>query len=199
MQSVAFKNSVGSRRSSWRIAGSQIQKSKTKKHPEKLRIANLYRAEIETELQKHCNEILEILDDLLHRGKPSAGSRTFYNKMRGDYFRYLSEFSPEGNRRASAEKAREAYQAATDLAVTELQPLHPIRLGLALNFAVFHYEILNNPTAAIQMAQSSFDAAVADMEGAQEETYKEATLLLQLLRDNLSLWTADVVAPRGGH
>eukprot|EP00920_Eleutheroschizon_duboscqi_P021202 GHVT01049905.1.p2 GENE.GHVT01049905.1~~GHVT01049905.1.p2 ORF type:complete len:112 (+),score=43.24 GHVT01049905.1:514-849(+) len=49
------------------------------------------------------------------------------------------------------------------------------------------------------MAQSSFDAAVADMEGAQEETYKEATLLLQLLRDNLSLWTADVVAPRGGY
>ena len=55
----------------------------------------------------------------------------------------------------------EAYQAATEVAATDLAPTHPIRLGLALNFSVFYYEILNSPDKACQMAKTSFDEAIA--------------------------------------
>lgn len=66
---------------------------------------------------------------------------------KGDYQRYLAEFS-SGDRRAEiAEKALEAYRAATDLAI-EMSTTHPVRLGLALNFSVFYYEILNSNSKA---------------------------------------------------
>ena len=37
------------------------------------------------------------------------------------------------------------FQAATSAAESGLPPTHPIRLGLALNFSVFYYEIMNSP------------------------------------------------------
>lgn len=66
-------------------------------------------------------------------------------------------------RKESADKSLQAYQAATEVAGTDLAPTHPIRLGLALNFSVFYYEILNSPDKACQMAKTSFDEAIAGM------------------------------------
>jgi 14-3-3 protein epsilon len=80
---------------------------------------------------------------------------------KGDYHRYLAEFAMSDQRKTSADKSLEAYQAATEIAATELAPTHPIRLGLALNFSVFYYEILNSPDKACQMAKTSFDEAIA--------------------------------------
>merc|ERR1712146_585082 len=72
-----------------------------------------------------------------------------------------------------------------------LPPTHPIRLGLALNFSVFYYEILNQPDRACQLAKSAFDEAIAELDTLSEDSYKDATLIMQLLRDNLTLWTSD--------
>merc|ERR1719245_1242031 len=86
---------------------------------------------------------------------------------------------------------QEAYKAAFDIAEQEMPPTHPIRLGLALNFSVFHYEILNNPEEACTLAKSAFDLAIAELDTLSEESYKDSTLIMQLLRDNLTLWTSD--------
>ena len=84
-----------------------------------------------------------------------------------------------------------AYKAAQDVAATDLPPTHPIRLGLSLNFSVFYYEILNKPEKACELAKSAFDDAIAELDSLQEDSYKDATLIMQLLRDNLTLWTSD--------
>lgn len=114
----------------------------------------------------------------------------FYRK--GDYHRYLAEFATGDKRKYSADQSLEAYKAASDVALAELPPTHPIRLGLALNFSVFYYEILNSPDRACHLAKQAFDDAIAELDTLSEESYKDSTLIMQLLRDNLTLWTSDM-------
>lgn len=104
----------------------------------------------------------------------------------------MAEFAQNDKRKESANAAHDAYKAATDIAQTELAPTHPIRLGLALNFSVFYYEILNSPERACHLAKQAFDDAIAELDTLSEESYKDSTLIMQLLRDNLTLWTSDL-------
>ena len=85
----------------------------------------------------------------------------------------------------------DSYQQASQIANKDLPPTHPIRLGLALNFSVFYYEILNSPDRACHIAKQAFDDAIAELDTLSEESYKDSTLIMQLLRDNLTLWTSD--------
>ena len=77
------------------------------------------------------------------------------------------------------------------LATDKLPATHPIRLGLALNYSVCHYEILRNPKAACALAKSAFDEAIKKLDQLDEASYKDSTLIMQLLRDNLTLWTSE--------
>merc|ERR1711966_197595 len=131
------------------------------------------------------------IEESLIPNSTSEEAKVFYYKMKGDYHRYLSEFQQGDVRKASASAALDAYNAATEVAAADLPPTHPIRLGLALNFSVFYYEILNNPDKACQIAKTAFDDAIAELDTLNEESYKDSTLIMQLVRDNLTLWTSD--------
>uniref|UniRef100_A0AAX7V8X0 14-3-3 protein epsilon n=1 Tax=Astatotilapia calliptera TaxID=8154 RepID=A0AAX7V8X0_ASTCA len=190
--SVAYKNVIGARRASWRIISSIEQREENKGGEEKLKMIREYRQKVEKELKNICNEILEALERHLLPSAKIGESKVFYNKMKGDYHRYLAEFATGNDRKEAAENSLVAYKAATDLAMSELPPTHPIRLGLALNFSVFYYEILNSPDRACRLAKAAFDDAIAELDTLSEESYKDSTLIMQLLRDNLTLWTSDM-------
>ena len=106
--------------------------------------------------------------------------------MKAELFLFLAAFA------GASESAHDSYKQATDIAQTDLAPTHPIRLGLALNFSVFYYEILNSPDRACHLAKQAFDDAIAELDTLSEESYKDSTLIMQLLRDNLTLWTSDI-------
>ena len=105
--------------------------------------------------------------------------------------RYIAEFASGEAKTKASEQAHDAYKEAMNVAQAELPVTHPIRLGLALNFSVFHYEVLNNPDEACKMAKAAFEDAISELDNVSEDTYKDSTLIMQLLRDNLTLWTSD--------
>jgi len=194
--SVAYKNVIGARRASWRILSSIEQKPTDANTPSEM--AEAYRKKVEEELEKICKDILDLIDKHLLPSANAGESKVFYYKMKGDYHRYLAEFASGASRKAAAENSLVAYKAASDLAHSELQTTHPIRLGLALNFSVFYYEILNSPDRACRLAKAAFDDAIAELDSLNEESYKDSTLIMQLLRDNLTLWTSDMQSEEQG-
>jgi 14-3-3 protein epsilon len=110
---------------------------------------------------------------------------------KADYLRYLAEFKTDQAREDAAQKTLVAYREAQQKA-DELPTTNPIRLGLALNFSVFYYEVQNSPDQACQLAREAFDNAIADLDSLGEESYKDSALIMQLLRDNLTLWTSEI-------
>merc|ERR1712233_207661 len=82
------------------------------------------------------------------------------------------------------------YKRAFELSQIVLEPTHPIRLGLALNYSVCFYEILKDKKKACQLAKDAFDEAISKLDKLEESDYKDSTLIMQLLRDNLTLWTS---------
>jgi len=189
--SVAYKNAVGSRRAAWRIITSVEQKEKTKGNEDQAKWAKEYCSKVESELQKICDTILGLLDNNLIAKASTGESKVFYQKMKADYFRYIAEFSDGDKKTDAASKAEGAYKDAAKVAEKDLAVTHPIRLGLALNFSVFQYEVLQQPDEACKMARTAFEDAIAELDNVAEDSYKDSTLIMQLLRDNLTLWTSD--------
>lgn len=195
--SVAYKNVIGARRASWRIISSIEQKEENKGGAAHVAMIREYRAKVERELKGICDDILDILDKHLILNAQTPESKVFYYKMKGDYYRYLAEFMSGGARDDVADLSLTSYKSASDTAMTELAPTHPIRLGLALNFSVFYYEIKGLPDMACKLAKQAFDDAIAELDSLSEESYKDSTLIMQLLRDNLTLWTTEVQGEEG--
>ncbi|CAN4124577.1 unnamed protein product [Withania somnifera] len=190
--SVGYKNVIGARRASWRIMSSIEQKEESKGNKQNVKLIKGYRQKVEEELSKICSDILEIIDKHLIPSVGTGEAIVFYYKMKGDYYRYLAEFKTDSERKEASEQSLKGYEAATAIATTDLSSTHPIRLGLALNFSVFYYEIINSPERACHLAKQAFDEAIAELDTLSEESYKDSTLIMQLLRDNLTLWTSDL-------
>merc|ERR1712129_165495 len=159
--SVAYKKAVSSRRAAWRIITSVQQKERSKGREEEAKYAKEYCQKVEAELQKICGDILSLLDGNLISKATTDESTVFYQKMKADYHRYIAEFSEGESKAAAAEKARLAYEDAKKVAEKGLVVTHPIRLGLALNYSVFLYEVLSNPDEACKMARTAFEDAIA--------------------------------------
>ncbi|ETO05653.1 14-3-3 protein eta [Reticulomyxa filosa] len=182
--SVAYKNVVGSKRASWRTLSGGFDDADEA-------LIEKYKGIVETELENICKEVISLLVDYLLKTVSDKKDETevFYLKMIGDYYRYLAEFR-QGND-SYKEKSKEYYQKALDIAQDHLPETHPTRLGLALNFSVCYYEILKQPEKACELAKKSFDAAIEKLDGLTDTNYKDSTLIMQLLRDNLTLWTSE--------
>merc|ERR1719397_978154 len=131
-------------------------------------MAKEYREKVEKELRDICNDVLALLDKFLIAKASNAESKAFYLKMKGDYYRYLAEVAVADAKAAVVDDSQKAYQDA--------------------------FEIRNSPDKAFQLAKQAFDDAIAELDTLNEDSYKDSTLIMQLLRDNLTLWTSDTTA-----
>ncbi|KAK6938152.1 14-3-3 domain [Dillenia turbinata] len=175
--SVGYKNVIGQRRASWRILSSIEQKEESKGNEQNVKRIRNYRHRVEDELTKICDDILAIVDEHLLPSSSSGESTVFYHKMKGDYYRYLGEFKKGDDRTQAADQSLKAYEC-------RLPPLLPAQICPLLIQACY-------------LAKSAFDEAIAELDSLNEESYKDSTLIMQLLRDNLTLWTSDLTEEGG--
>ncbi|KAH0505948.1 14-3-3 protein theta [Microtus ochrogaster] len=164
---------------------------KTDTSEKKLQLIKDYPEKVELELRSIGTNVLELLDKYLIANATNPESKIFYLKMKGDYFWYLAEVACGDDPKQTIDNSQGAYQEAFDISKKEMQPTHPVPLGPALNFSVFYYKILNNPEFACTVAKMAFDEAILELDTLNEDSYKDSTLIMQLLRDNLTLWTSD--------
>jgi len=179
--SAAYKNLIGPKRSAWRVVSAAAEKED--------KFANLvkdFKAKIEAEIFALADEVVAVLNAHVLPHATENESKVFWHKMEGDYHRYAAEIASGDKRKQVAEKAESAYKVATGLASAHLDASHPIRLGLALNYSVFQYEILENKELACNLAKEAFDKGAANE---ASEFYNDSAPI-QLLRDNLLLWSA---------
>ena len=189
--SIAYKNSLTSRRTALRTVIAYETKEKKKENSPFLSYIQEYRKKIEDELTKMCNNVLSTIDGHLLKKAEDAEAKVFYLKMKGDYNRYIAEYAQNELKDKVSHQALEAYDLATKDA-KNLSPIHPIALGLALNFSVFHYEVMGDHEKACVIAKDVLDVAnkeMANIEDPEEnENHRDALSIINLLRENLDMW-----------
>jgi 14-3-3 protein epsilon len=193
--SAAYKNCVSSRRSAWRsIYGIEIkEKNNNSKY---LNLVTDLKNKLEKELADLCDRMLKLIDNFLLKKTTSTESKVFYLKMKGDYYRYLAEFTSGEKHNQVANSSLNAYKEANELGV-ELACTNPIKLGLALNFSVFYYEVMNDPATACQIANQAFQEGIQQLEKIEDDQYKDSTTILQLLKENIDMWSVDLAQEQG--
>ncbi|SJL02257.1 related to 14-3-3 protein 1 [Armillaria ostoyae] len=197
--SVAYKNITNNLRNSWRIVDT-LEKMEATRKGGKAPLIRMQRGRIEAELERVCRDIVGLLEGKLVRGAKAGEERVFYLKMKGDYYRYLAEFAGQKEARNKyAEESLTAYKLAYMHALSVLEPTHPTRLGLALNFSVFYHDVKQSPERACHLAKSALDDAVSSFseDTTMSTTMRDSLMILQLLRDDLVLWSAEMMNAPG--
>lgn len=216
MLSVAYKNVVGSKRQSMRSLNEQDNSDENNKELYK-KYTKLVQSEVVTVCNEVLNVVVSgpLVPGIKKDGDAEAENTVFWLKMCGDYCRYLAEIPDSDDLVALSADSKKAlekssiesevdvsntqspkkwaeyfYGEAMAKAQKSLPETHPTRLGLALNYSVCHYEILNQQEEATKLAKTAFDAAIEKLDTLNDSSYKDSTLIMQLLRDNLTLWTS---------
>tara|TARA_B110000285_G_scaffold104555_1_gene119030 strand:- start:273 stop:992 length:720 start_codon:yes stop_codon:yes gene_type:complete len=182
--SVGFKNQIGSKRTAIRTISAIEQNPKYSKFNEGLAI---YKKKIEQELYDQCISIVDVVKSSCMEKAATDETKAFFYKMMGDYYRYVAECAQGDQLDTVKNGALENYQSATNTSAS-LNACNPIRLGLALNFSVFNYEVMNNHKAACELGEQALSDALEKIDDVDEETFRDAKSIIELLKENLSLW-----------
>ena len=138
--SAGYKNIISDKRSSWRLLNN-MERKEEKKNPTQSANIKEIKEKIEKELNSICDEIQSIIDKYLIPNSSDVENKVFYLKLKADYYRYKCEFATGKEFLETCSKAEKVYKEAYDLANKDIPITNSTRLGLALNFSVFYYEI----------------------------------------------------------
>ena len=105
--------------------------------------------------------------------------------MVGDYYRYISENAKDAKLEEVKQSALQSYEEADKI---QIPACNPIKLGLALNFSVFHYEVMKNHKVACDLADSALQEALDKIDELEEDDFRDAKSIIELLKENLTLW-----------
>jgi 14-3-3 protein epsilon len=191
--SIAYKNTITLRRTAIRTLSAYEAKERRKEDSAYLSYIVEYKKRVEDELEKLCDKIIKSIDHYLLPKSTDAESSVFYHKMKADYFRYVAENIEESRKKSFADHSLDSYNEAMNHAES-LEVINPIRLGLALNFSVFYYEVIGDRDRACNIAKETLSNANSQLQKFDEnddEEHKDAISIANLLQENLSMWTSE--------
>ena len=190
--SIAYKNNISLRRQALRTLNAYEQKEKKKDSSNYLSFIIEYKKKVENELIEVCEKIIKKITSTLLKRASDDEARVFYHKMIGDYYRYIAENISSENKVDFANKGLSAYEKANE-AANSLEIRNPIRLGLALNFSVFYFEVMENHKKAVELANETLELARKDLAGVDEEDeeYRDTFSIVNLLQENLNMWNLE--------
>ncbi|OHT11134.1 14-3-3 protein [Tritrichomonas foetus] len=186
--SVSYKNVITVRRNGLRILLAIVDHDESRANENRINQLAKFKASLVSELDNYCYELINLVDQKLLPAAKTAEAKLFYEKLKADYYRYISEAKEGTEKEESAAKARECYENALAIAKEEIPPYKPAYLGLILNYSVYLYEIVGHKEEAIELAEKTQLECTTSVEQNSDNAYAEATTILQLLRDNVSLW-----------
>ncbi len=195
--SAGFKNIIGGKRSSWRLLQNLERKEEKKGNSSNLNGVKEIKSKVEFEMRKICDDVQSILDKHLIPNSKDAENKVFYLKLKGDYYRYRAEFTEGKENEEATTKADKVYKEAYEIAEKEIPIANSTRLGLALNFSVFYYEIRNLREEACQIAKGAFEEAIKILDDLERSKAKDTILIIQLLKENLILWNNEMNEDEG--
>jgi hypothetical protein len=213
--SVGYKNLMSARRTAFRV----IESKEASMDGADAGMTE-YKEKVQAELKELIEQVESEVVGIYTEGAKKATDDevlVFFYKMKGDYNRYGAEVTSHALKAEFTEKAQKAYLTAKELCEVKvpegtwkakeknealpedngkdyedaLPPTNPIRLGLALNFSVFMYEILDKKADASELATKAFEDAIDKLDELTEEQYRDSTLIMQLLKDNRDLWESE--------
>ena len=145
-----------------------------------------YKGTIEKQLIEDCERIINITQTkVLQNSECEGTAKAFFVKMKGDYYRYISENAKGDKLEQAKQQALRCYEDANEV---ELAACDPIKLGLALNFSVFHYEVMKNHGQACNLADGALQSALDKIDELEEDDFRDAKSIIELLKENLTLW-----------
>ena len=190
--SIAYKNSVSSRRTALRTIIAYETKEKKKETSNFLPYIQEYRKKVEEELFAKCQNVIKAIDTQLLKKAEDDEAKVFYIKMKGDYNRYIAEYASDDLKTKVADDALNAYNEASTIA-KNLGVLNPIALGLALNFSVFYYEVKNDHDTACKIATEAIEKADKELPNIDEDAdeNRDTVSIVNLLKENLEMWMSE--------
>lgn len=193
LMTIGLKNLICLKRISWRYLLSQLKKeerknSTTSSNSLQIGYINEVKAKVESEMDQICIDNIHLLDIYLIPNARDTEFKAYYLKLKADYMRYNCEYS---NDKALHEKTESAYKEAYELSENELPENSATRLGLALNYSVFLYEIRNQLDDANKIAKKAFDQGVKILDELEKNKNRDTILIIQLLKENLISWNSE--------
>ncbi|XP_010428944.1 PREDICTED: 14-3-3-like protein GF14 epsilon [Camelina sativa] len=189
---TGYKEVMLTKRHSLKVISTIGEMEDLKGNEQKVKLIKGKQEMVKDEFFNVCNDILFLIDAHLIPSTTNVESIIFFHRMKGDYYRYMTEFGSDAERKETADNSLEAYKVAMEMAENSLAPTNLVRLGLALNFSVFSYDILNATERAYKLAKQAYDEAVAELDGLDDKQKdKEMKIIINMLKYNLSVWTSD--------
>ena len=188
-----YKNIISDKRNSLRLLDNlnkkEEEEAKLVNHKKQI---NIIKEKIQNELLSIFKEIHSMLDKYLIPNSQDSETKILYMKIKADYYRYHCEFAEEDEFEDAKNNALKIYREAYDLALKDIDIYNSIRLGLALNYSVFLYEIMDNKNEAYDIAQKAYDDAMKVVDDVEKDRTSDNLLLIQLLKENLNLWNNEM-------